>query len=111
MQVDATGHKTGHTFHRGIMNSIASLNYEQAQAAMDGNPDAQTAPLTETIIKPLFAAYTALAKARFLRQPLDLDLPERRIELDEDGKVTAVNFKERLEAHRLIEEFMVLANV
>jgi ribonuclease R len=52
-----------------------------------------------------------LAKARVARQPLDLDLPERRIELDEDGKVTAVNFKERLDAHRLIEEFMVLANV
>jgi ribonuclease R len=111
MKVDAHGNKISHEFHRGIMNSIASLNYEQAQAAMDGNPDDKTAPLVETIIKPLYAAYAALAKARVARQPLDLDLPERRIELDEDGKVTAVNFKERLDAHRLIEEFMVLANV
>jgi ribonuclease R len=111
MKVDANGNKISHEFHRGIMNSIASLNYEQAQAAMDGNPDDKTAPLVETIIKPLYAAYAALAKARVARQPLDLDLPERRIELDEDGKVTAVNFKERLDAHRLIEEFMVLANV
>jgi ribonuclease R len=111
MKVDAHGNKISHEFHRGIMNSIASLNYEQAQAAMDGNPDDITAPLVETIIKPLYAAYAALAKARVARQPLDLDLPERRIELDEDGKVTAVNFKERLDAHRLIEEFMVLANV
>jgi ribonuclease R len=111
MKVDAHGNKISHEFHRGIMNSIASLNYEQAQAAMDGIPDDKTAPLVETIIKPLYAAYAALAKARVARQPLDLDLPERRIELDEDGKVTAVNFKERLDAHRLIEEFMVLANV
>jgi ribonuclease R len=111
MKVDAHGNKISHEFHRGIMNSIASLNYEQAQAAMDGNPDDKTAPLVETIIKPLYAAYAALAKARMARQPLDLDLPERRIELDEDGKVTAVNFKERLDAHRLIDEFMVLANV
>lgn len=111
MKVDAHGNKISHEFHRGIINSIASLNYEQAQAAMDGNPDDKTAPLVETIIKPLYAAYAALAKARVARQPLDLDLPERRIELDEDGKVTAVNFKERLDAHRLIEEFMVLANV
>ncbi|WP_372804908.1 ribonuclease R [Loktanella salsilacus] len=111
MKVDAHGNKISHEFHRGIMNSIASLNYEQAQAAMDGNSDDKTAPLVETIIKPLYAAYAALAKARVARQPLDLDLPERRIELDEDGKVTAVNFKERLDAHRLIEEFMVLANV
>ncbi|MBU0861105.1 MAG: ribonuclease R [Alphaproteobacteria bacterium] len=111
MKVDAHGNKISHEFYRGIMNSIASLNYEQAQAAMDGNPDDKTAPLVETIIKPLYAAYAALAKARVARQPLDLDLPERRIELDEDGKVTAVNFKERLDAHRLIEEFMVLANV
>ena len=111
MQVDADGNKTGHTFHRAVMNSVASLTYEQAQAAMEGTPDAQTAPLVETVIKPLYAAYAALAQARARRQPLDLDLPERRIELDEDGKVTGVAFKDRLDAHKLIEEFMVLANV
>ncbi|SEN16723.1 RNAse R [Loktanella fryxellensis] len=111
MKVDADGNKTGHTFHRAMMNSVASLTYEQAQAAMDGTPDAQTEPLLETVITPLYAAYAALARARAARQPLDLDLPERRIELDDDGKVTAVNFKDRLDAHRLIEEFMVLANV
>ncbi len=111
MKVDADGNKTGHEFHRAMMNSVASLTYEQAQAAVDGTPDAQTEPLVETVIKPLFAAFAALANARHARQPLDLDLPERRIELDDDGKVTAVNFKDRLDAHRLIEEFMVLANV
>jgi exoribonuclease R len=63
------------------------------------------------VIAPLYAAYGALRRAREARQPLDLDLPERRIELTEDGRVTSVAFKDRLDAHRLIEEFMVLANV
>jgi ribonuclease R len=64
------------------------------------------------VIAPLYAAYGALRRARQeARQPLDLDLPERRIELTEDGRVTSVAFKDRLDAHRLIEEFMVLANV
>jgi ribonuclease R len=67
--------------------------------------------LLETVIKPLYAAYAALVAARERRQPLDLDLPERRIELDEDGTVRSVNFRMRLDAHRLIEECMVLANV
>ena len=65
----------------------------------------------DDVIQPLFDAYAALKKARAARQPLDLDLPERQIVLDEDGNVTSVAFKDRLDAHRLIEEFMVLANV
>ncbi|MBS1301843.1 ribonuclease R [Loktanella sp. SALINAS62] len=111
MHIDADGTKTSHQFHRAMMRSVASLSYEQAQAAMDGSPDDATAPLLDDVIRPLYAAYGALKQARVARQPLDLDLPERRIELDDDGKVTAVNFKDRLDAHRLIEEFMVLANV
>jgi ribonuclease R len=63
------------------------------------------------VIRPLYAAYNALTRARSLRQPLDLDLPERQIILSDEGRVTSVAFKERLEAHKLIEEFMVLANV
>jgi len=65
----------------------------------------------DDVLRPLYAAYAALLKARDRRQPLELDLPERRIELNDDGKVTSVNFKDRLDAHKLIEEFMVLANV
>lgn len=111
MRLDAQGNKVSHDFHRGMMNSRASLSYEQAQAAADGNPDDQTAPLTDSVIKPLWHAYHLLQEARKRRQPLDLDLPERRIELTADGQVKSVNFRERLDAHRLIEEFMVLANV
>ena len=81
------------------------------QQAIDGNPNDRCGPLLEPVLKPLYAAYEALKKARAARQPLDLDLPERRVELMEDGTVKSINFKDRLDAHRLIEEFMVLANV
>jgi ribonuclease R len=111
MRIDAQGNKVGHRFTRGLMRSQASLNYAQVQAAIDGAPDAQTAPLVEEVLKPLYAAYAALKQARAARQPLDLELPERKIILDEAGKVTSVSFYERFDAHKLIEECMILANV
>jgi ribonuclease R len=111
MQIDAHGEMIAHRFVRGMMRSAASLTYEQVQAAMDGVPDDKTAPLLEPVIRPLYAAHAALARARHRRQPLDLDLPERKVVLSDEGKVTSVRFAERLDAHRLIEECMVLANV
>ena len=111
MRIDATGNKINHTFHRGLMKSAASLNYEEVQDAVDGQPNDKVAPLMNDIIKPLYAAFAALMAARARRQPLELDLPERQIVLDDAGTVTSVNFKDRLDAHRMIEEFMVLANV
>ncbi|WP_225028703.1 ribonuclease R [Xinfangfangia pollutisoli] len=111
MQIDATGAKLSHRFHRGVMRSRASLEYVQVQTAQDGSPDAKTEPLLEQVIRPLYGAYAALKRARTLRQPLELDLPERQIVLSDEGKVTSVAFKDRVDAHKLIEEFMVLANV
>ncbi|AEI96278.1 ribonuclease R [Roseobacter litoralis] len=111
MVLDADGNKLRHRFYRALMQSPASLHYEEVQAAIDGTANERTQPLLEPVLKPLYAAYAALVTARARRQPLELDLPERRIELAEDGTVTSVSFKERLDAHRLIEEFMVLANV
>ncbi|MBP7241291.1 ribonuclease R [Amaricoccus sp.] len=107
----AGGQKRGHRFVRGLMRSRASLTYAQAQAAADGRPDAATAPLTDEVIRPLWAAHAAAARARDARAPLNLDLPERRIVLSDAGEVLSVAFRERLEAHRLIEDFMILANV
>ncbi|SFS86791.1 RNAse R [Sulfitobacter marinus] len=111
MVLDAKGQKINHSFHRGLMRSPASLHYEEVQHAIEGRLNDRTGPLLEPVLKPIYAAYDALKMARTEREPLDLDLPERRIELDPDGTVKSVNFKERLDAHRLIEEFMVLANV
>lgn len=111
MVLDADGEKLRHDFHRGLMRSPASLHYEEVQDAIDGNPNDRTGPLLEDILKPLYAAYEALRRARERRQPLDLDLPERKIILSDEGKVESVAFRDRLDAHKLIEEFMVLANV
>lgn len=111
MVINAEGAKIGHSFHRGLMQSHASLHYEEAQKAQDGELSDKTRPLIESVIRPLFAAYESLKIERAKRQPLELDLPERTIVLDDEGTVTSVAFKDRLDAHRLIEEFMVLANV
>lgn len=111
MVLDAKGRKISHRFHRGIMRSAASLNYTEVQAAQDGEVSDKVAPFMDDVIAPLYAAYEATKTAREMRQPLELDLPERKIMLSDDGQVTSVAFAERLDAHRLIEEFMVLANV
>ena len=94
-----------------MIRSAASLTYDEVQDAVDGAPSDRIGPLMDEVVRPLYAAYGALRAARERREPLDLDLPERRIVLSDEGRVTSVNFKERRDAHRLIEEFMVLANV
>jgi ribonuclease R len=111
MVLDRDGNKISHRFLRGLMKSHASLNYAEVQTAKNGAPNEKCAPLLTDVIAPLYAAYEAAKKARAARQPLDLDLPERKIILSDEGKVTSVAFAERLDAHRLIEEFMILANV
>jgi ribonuclease R len=111
MVIGADGRKRSHTFHRVLMKSAAKLNYQQAQDAIDGRPDDQTGPLLEKVLKPLYDAYFTIKKARDERGPLDLDLPERKILLKPDGSVDRVIVPQRLNAHRLIEEFMILANV
>ena len=105
------GRKRSHSFHRVLMRSAAKLHYAQAQAAIDGKPDDTTGPLLDPIIKPLYAAYECVKRARDERDPLDLDIPERKILLKADGTVDRVVVPQRLDAHRLIEEFMILANV
>ncbi len=105
------GRKRRHTFHRIMMRSAGKLAYAQAQAAMDGTPDDLTGPLLDPVLKPLYEAYAAVKQARDNRQPLELDLPERKILLKPDGTVDKVVVPQRLDAHKLIEEFMILANV
>jgi ribonuclease R len=111
MVIGANGHKHSHTFLRIMMRSAAKLSYRQAQAAIDGRTDDTTGPLMDNVLKPLYAAYDALKIARAERQPLDLDLPERKILLKADGTVDRVIIPERQDANKLIEEFMILANV
>jgi ribonuclease R len=109
--IGADGRKRSHSFHRILMRSAAKLNYAQAQAAIEGRPDDTTGPLLDTILKPLYAAYAVAKRARDERDPLDLDIPERKILLKSDGTVDRVIVPARLDAHKLIEELMILANV
>jgi len=111
MIVGADGRKRSHTFHRVLIRSAARLHYEQAQLAVSGRADEVTEPIASGVLAPLYAAYRTVLHARGERGPLDLDLPERKILLKSDGTVDRVIMPQRLEAHRLIEEFMILANV
>ncbi|WP_441343238.1 ribonuclease R [Phreatobacter sp.] len=109
--IRADGRRKSHSFHRILMRSEAKLAYQQAQGAIDGHTDEITEGIVEPILKPLWEAYAALKRARDDREPLDLDLPERKILLKPDGMVDRVVVPRRLDAHRLIEEMMILANV
>ncbi len=108
---DRSGTKRSHTFMRAIMRSAGALSYEEAQQAIDGAPSARAEALLESVLKPLWSAYAALSKAREKRGPLELDLPERKVEIATDGTVSGIRTKERFDAHKLIEELMIQANV
>ncbi|MFZ5609702.1 MAG: ribonuclease R [Pseudomonadota bacterium] len=100
-----------HRFSRAVIRCRANLAYHDVQAAVDGRPADEAGALKDDVLAPLYAAYGAVKRAREKRQPLALDLPERRVALDDQGEIAAVTLRERLDAHRLIEDFMIAANV
>ncbi|WP_293876419.1 MULTISPECIES: VacB/RNase II family 3'-5' exoribonuclease [unclassified Sphingomonas] len=108
LRIGKSGKLDSWRFARARVRIAANLAYEDAQAAIDGT---LSHPLTDTVLKPLWACWRALAKARDAREPLDLDLPERRVVLDAEGRIMSVAPRERLDAHRLIEDYMIAANV
>jgi ribonuclease R len=107
----ADGRKVSHRFIRGRMRSAAKLSYREAQDAIDGKPNDRTRPLLEPVLQPLWAAWRCADLGRQARDPLELDLPERRVRIGQDGKITSITFRDRFDAHKLIEEFMIQANV
>jgi ribonuclease R len=111
MTFDKSGRKTGHKFVRGLMRSAAKLSYEQAQRAIDGHADDKTRPLLKPILRPLWDAYACLKRGRDARQPLAIESLERKVVIDPKGDVVSITPRESLEAHRLIEEMMIQANV
>ncbi|MEL7481152.1 MAG: RNB domain-containing ribonuclease, partial [Pseudomonadota bacterium] len=106
-----SGTKRRHRFIRGTMRSAAKLSYTDAQRAIDGDIGGPGDAFLDNILKPLWGAYAAVAKARDKRGPLDLDLPEKRVQLSDEGHVESITTRARFDAHRLIEEFMIQANV
>ncbi len=106
--IDREGRKLRHAFERAIMRSAARLTYEQVQAAQDGAP---TLPIPKTRLDALYGAFAALDRDRAARGALALDLVEYRVVLDTKGLPVGIEPRRRLDSHRLIEEFMILANV
>lgn len=111
LRIDGEGKVTSRRFERALMRSAARLTYEQVQAAHDGRTDETTAPLADTVIAPLYGAYAVLAEARRKRGALEIDLPERQVRFDDAGRIAGIEPRTRLDSHRLIEEFMIAANV
>jgi len=128
LQIASDGSVKGWKFTRAKVCLAANIAYEDAQSAIDASEEERVevsspvcwmpevegpvpAKLVDTALKPLWSCWRALAKAREKRQPLELDLPERQVVLDEMGRITSVAPRERLDAHRLVEDFMIAANV
>ncbi|MCW5749164.1 MAG: ribonuclease R, partial [Alphaproteobacteria bacterium] len=111
MWIDGRGHLQRHRFHRALIRSAARLTYTRVQHARNGHPDREMAPLMDAAVQPLYGAFAALLQARRDRGTIDLDLPERLVSLDDAGRIASIRLRERFDSHRLIEEFMILANV
>ncbi|WP_205478344.1 ribonuclease R [Sphingomonas arenae] len=128
LQVAPDGSLKSWRFSRAVIRVAANIAYEDAQAAIDASKEDRTEvasspcsmpeiegavsqELVTTALKPLWACWSALLAARNRREPLELDLPERQVVLDEKGRIASVALRERLDAHRLVEDFMIAANV
>lgn len=108
---DKRGKKLRHKFVRGLMRSHASLSYEEFQNAHEGIVSERAEPILDTVIQPLYQAYDILCKGRDFREPLELSMPEKKIILDDAGHISEIKERVSLAAHRLVEEFMIQANV
>jgi ribonuclease R len=106
--IDANGRKRRHRFERGVMRSASRLTYEEVQAAQEGRIACE---LPREGLVALYGAFAALAKARAQRGALELDRSEDRVVLDAEKRPVNIERVVRLDSHRLIEEFMILANV
>ncbi|HEY1720897.1 MAG TPA: ribonuclease R [Magnetospirillaceae bacterium] len=109
--LDSDGNRQRYKFERALMRSAARLTYNQVQAALDGKPDDITDMLLEPVLRPLESAWKALNKERQRRGTMELELAERQVIIGPDGRIAAIKPRARLNAHRLIEDFMIAANV
>jgi len=137
LQIGRDGGIKSWRFTRARVRIAANIAYEDAQASIDAadaaaeeaeetievssspcslsEADLRRSPvaaaLVDEVLRPLWGCWRALYRAREKREPLELDLPERQVMLDEKGRITSVAPRERLDAHKLIEDFMIAANV
>lgn len=110
IKISKSGKILRHRFVRAMMRSAARLNYHEVQAVFDGGMPEMN-PALRTHIEDLYGAYQSLARAREKRGALEIDVPEREIELNDAGRIIRISPRERLESHKMVEEFMIAANV
>ncbi|WP_164156718.1 ribonuclease R family protein [Sandarakinorhabdus rubra] len=106
LHVDDEGKLLSWRFTRAAIRCVANIAYEEAQATMDAGNGAYL-----PVLQPLWTCWAALKKARDAREPLALELPEKRVLLDEAGRIAGIHVREHLAAHQLIEDYMIAANV
>ncbi len=106
LSIDPDGTLLSWRFTRAVIRCVTNIAYEEAQATMDTGEGPWL-----TVLQPLWDAWGALAKARAAREPLELELPEKRVVLDEAGRIAGISVREHLTAHRVIEDYMIAANV
>ena len=104
LRISPEGNVTNWRFTRALVRIAHNTAYEDAQAEMDGGAPRE-------FLQHLWGAWKLLAAARAARDPLELELPERQVRLDDDGKISEIRVRERLDAHRVVEDFMIAANV
>ncbi|WP_284125505.1 ribonuclease R [Parerythrobacter aestuarii] len=104
LKVSGEGKVTSWRFTRAVVRLTHNIPYEKAQEAIDDGSASQE-------LQNLWACWKALAKARHERDPLELEIPERRVMLDDKGRIADIAVRERLDAHRVVEDFMIAANV
>ena len=109
--INDQGQKVSHNFFRGVIKNRLAVSYETAQNAIDSFGKKEETSELKTLMHPLYQAYKLLENQSQKRKPLELELVEQKISLDTDGEVTSINSKERFDSHKLVEEFMILANV
>ena len=110
IKINKNGRIVKFKFMRAMMCSAARLNYHEVQAVFDGGMPEMNGTLRECLTN-LFGAYQALARARTKRGALEIDVPEREVVLEENGRISRICTRERFDSHRAVEEFMIAANV
>ncbi len=111
MQVDPAGKVTRSKFYEAVMRSKARLTYGQVGAFLEGKSKKSVPGPLQSTIRELHALYRAFAKARGRRGAIEIDLPQTKFKLNDDGEIDRIEVVPRNDAHRLIEECMIAANV
>ncbi|WP_296312106.1 ribonuclease R [Erythrobacter sp.] len=104
LHINADGKVSSFRFTRALVRIAHNIAYEDAQKAVDSSAPPE-------YLANLWEAWRALCAARTARDPLELELPERRVVLDAEGRIAEIAIRERLDAHRVVEDFMIAANV